>query len=100
MERPQTLVTKDEIFDYVWPNLTLSEAVLTTAVKELRQALGDSARQPVFVETVHRRGYRFLLPVGEEEEAEEGEAPTGELVETSTSREIAVAGTTTVANCS
>jgi TolB-like protein/DNA-binding winged helix-turn-helix (wHTH) protein len=64
MERPQTLVTKDEIFDLVWPNLTLSEAVLTTAVKELRQALGDSARTPQFIETVHRRGYRFLLPVG------------------------------------
>lgn len=63
MERPQTLVTKDEIFDQVWPNLTLSEAVLTTAVKELRQALGDSARKPEFVQTVHRRGYRFLLPV-------------------------------------
>ena len=63
MERSQTLVTKDEIFDQVWPNLTLSEAVLTTAIKELRQALGDSARKPEFIETVHRRGYRFLLPV-------------------------------------
>jgi TolB-like protein/DNA-binding winged helix-turn-helix (wHTH) protein len=71
MERSQTLVTKDEIFDLVWPNLTLSEAVLTTAVKELRQALNDSARTPEFVETVHRRGYRFLLPVQEGEKGDE-----------------------------
>ncbi|QIK96270.1 hypothetical protein G7076_07255 [Sphingomonas sp. HDW15A] len=67
MERPQSLVTKDELFDSVWPSLAVSEAVLTTAIKELRQALGDNARTPTFIETVHGRGYRFLLPVQEEE---------------------------------
>ena len=55
MERPQALVTKDELFDCAWPGLAVSEAVLTTAVKELRQALGDDARKPTFVETVHGR---------------------------------------------
>ena len=63
MEQPQTLVTKDELFDRVWPGVTVSESVLTTAVKELRQALGDDARRPSVFETVHGRGYRFLLPV-------------------------------------
>ena len=69
MERPQTLLTKDELFDRVWPGLAVSESVLTTAVKELRRALGDDARRPTVIETVHGRGYRFVLPV------ERGDAP-------------------------
>ena len=69
MERPQVLLTKDELFARVWPGLTLSEAVLTTAVKEIRQAIGDKARQPRFIETAHGRGYRFLLPVRRSDEA-------------------------------
>lgn len=63
MERPQVLLTKDELFARVWPGLTLSDSVLTTAVKEVRQAIGDRARLPKYVETAHGRGYRFLLPV-------------------------------------
>lgn len=63
MEQPQMLVTKDMIFDQVWQGLAVSESVLTTAIKEIRQAIGDRARRPVFVETVHGRGYRFILPV-------------------------------------
>lgn len=63
MERPQTLVTKDEIFDQVWNGLAISESVLTTAIKELRQALKDDARAPRWIETVHRRGYRFIPTV-------------------------------------
>lgn len=60
MEASGTLVTKDELFDRVWPGVTVSESVLTTAVKELRQAIGDDARAPRVIETVHGRGYRFL----------------------------------------
>jgi TolB-like protein len=60
MERPRTLVTKDELFDKVWPGLAVSESVLTTAVKEVRQALGDNARDPQLIQTVYGRGYRFL----------------------------------------
>lgn len=63
MDRPRTLVTKEELLDIVWPDVTVSESVLTTAVKEIRQALGDDARDPRFIETVHGRGYRFLLDV-------------------------------------
>jgi TolB-like protein/DNA-binding winged helix-turn-helix (wHTH) protein len=60
MERPGTLVTKDELFESVWPGLTVSESVLTTAVKEVRQAVGDDARRPELIQTVYGRGYRFL----------------------------------------
>lgn len=63
MERPRILVTKDELFDSVWPGLAVSESVLTTAVKEIRQALGDDARKPRLIQTVHGRGYRFLIDV-------------------------------------
>lgn len=63
MQTPQKLVTKDELIDRVWEGRAVSDAVLTTAMRELRQALGDPARQPEFIETVHGRGYRFLKPV-------------------------------------
>jgi TolB-like protein/DNA-binding winged helix-turn-helix (wHTH) protein len=69
MRNPQMLVTKDQLFDEVWNGLAVSESVLTTAIKELRQALRDDARQPRLIETVHRRGYRFMLPVTAAEEA-------------------------------
>lgn len=69
MRSPQALVTKDELFESAWPGLAVSESVLTTAVKEIRQALGDDARRPTFIETVHGRGYRFLpRPGGEAEQ--------------------------------
>jgi TolB-like protein/DNA-binding winged helix-turn-helix (wHTH) protein len=77
MRQPQALVTKDELFDSGWPGLAVSESVLTTAVKEIRQALGDDARSPAFIETVHGRGYRFLRPVvrGSPEHAATATAP-------------------------
>ena len=61
MERPRTLVTKDDLFERVWPGLAVSESVLTTAVKEVRKAIGDNARNPHIIQTVYGRGYRFLI---------------------------------------
>ena len=63
MERPRTLVTKDELFEQVWPGLAVSESVLTTAAKDVRQALRDDARNPQLIQTVYGRGYRFLRDV-------------------------------------
>ena len=90
MERPRTLVTKVELFDAVWPGLAVSDAVLTTAVKEIRQAIGDNARSPRFVETVHGRGYRFILAVEEEDEPVNG--PRGEAARWTPKRLRLVAG--------
>ena len=59
MERPRTLVTKDELFDIVWPGVAVSESVLTTAAKEVRQALGDDARNPQLIQTVWGIGYKL-----------------------------------------
>jgi TolB-like protein len=57
------VVTKDELFQAVWPQTVVSDDALTTSILELRQALGDNARQPRYIETVYRRGYRFIAPV-------------------------------------
>jgi DNA-binding winged helix-turn-helix (wHTH) protein/tetratricopeptide (TPR) repeat protein len=64
--RPGQLVLKDQLLDEVWPDISVSDGVLKLAVAEVRKALGDSATQPRFVETVHRRGYRFLASVAAE----------------------------------
>lgn len=60
MRHPQMLVTKDRLFDVGWPNQAVSDAVLTTAIRELRRALNDPARSPEWIETHHGEGYRFL----------------------------------------
>ncbi|MEK7265943.1 MAG: winged helix-turn-helix domain-containing protein [Pseudomonadota bacterium] len=63
MTGSQRLITKEEIFERVWQNRAISEAVLTTAIRQIRTALGDDARRPTMIETVHGKGYRFLPPV-------------------------------------
>lgn len=58
--RPGELVLKDELLDRVWQRRFVSEGAVKTVVSELRAALGDDARQPRWIETVPRRGYRFV----------------------------------------
>jgi DNA-binding winged helix-turn-helix (wHTH) protein len=55
-------VTKDELFREVWPDVAVSDAALTTCVRELRAAFRDDARRPSFIETRHRQGFRFIAP--------------------------------------
>jgi DNA-binding winged helix-turn-helix (wHTH) protein/tetratricopeptide (TPR) repeat protein len=54
------VVTKDELFREVWPDATVGDAALVTCVQEIRKALRDHARRPRYIETLHRRGYRFI----------------------------------------
>lgn len=61
LERCGVLVGKDELLDAVWGHRYVSEGVLKSAVQVLRQALSDDARAPRYLETVHRRGYRFVM---------------------------------------
>lgn len=58
--RPGLLVTKDELLDAVWGRRFVSESVLKTAVSTIRTVLSDDSRTPRYVETVSRRGYRFV----------------------------------------
>ncbi|HZO81619.1 MAG TPA: AAA family ATPase [Candidatus Binataceae bacterium] len=64
VEHPGQLVTKDDLWRAVWPGVTVTDAALTVCMSEIRKALGDEAKAPRFVQTVHRRGYRFIAPVG------------------------------------
>jgi TolB-like protein/Tfp pilus assembly protein PilF len=59
-ERPGELVTKEELFSAVWPDTIVGDAALVTCIQELRKALRDNARRPRYIETLHRRGYRFI----------------------------------------
>src|SRR5262245_57677419 len=54
------LVTKDTLLDAVWGHQHVSESVLKTIISTLRTALADDPRQPRFIETAARRGYRFI----------------------------------------
>ena len=58
--QPRQLVTRDEILQAVWPGIVVTDAVLTVCIGEIRQALGDDRHRPQYIETVHRRGYRFI----------------------------------------
>ncbi|HEX2521324.1 MAG TPA: AAA family ATPase [Terriglobia bacterium] len=60
MERPGRLVLKEELLRELWPNAIVTEASLTTCIREIRKALKDDSRRGRYIETVHRRGYRFI----------------------------------------
>src|SRR5262249_54452627 len=70
VERPGEVITREELRKRLWPNDTIVEFEhsISAAMNRLRQALGDSAEQPRFIETLARRGYRFMVPVEYEEE--------------------------------
>ena len=57
---PRMLVTKNALLDAVWGHRFVTDSVLKTAISEVRAALHDDPRQPRFIETVSRRGYRFM----------------------------------------
>lgn len=65
LEHPGEVVTRDELRQRLWPEDTFGafDDGLNTAIKKLRDALGDSAEKPRLIETLPRHGYRFILPV-------------------------------------
>src|SRR5712691_1671362 len=60
MARPDQLVTKEELLDAAWPGIYVSDAALKVCIRRIRQALGDFAHPPQYIETMHWRGYRFI----------------------------------------
>ena len=68
-ERPGRVVSKDELARFVWQGRSVTDDVLTVTICALRKALGDDARQPEYVETVPRRGYRWIAPLSRLETA-------------------------------
>jgi len=65
LERPGEVVTREQLRDQLWPSDTFVdfEGSLNTAANRLRHVLGDSAEFPRFIETIPRKGYRFIYPV-------------------------------------
>ena len=65
LERPGQVVSREEIRKTLWPNDTVVEFEhsISAAMNRLRQALGDSADHPRYIETLSRRGYRLMVPV-------------------------------------
>jgi cholera toxin transcriptional activator len=74
LERPGELLTREEISRELWPDGTFVdyEHGVNSAINRIREALGDQARNPRFIETLARRGYRFLAPV--QRVADDGES--------------------------
>ncbi|WP_019501747.1 eIF2A-related protein [Pseudanabaena sp. PCC 6802] len=56
------IVTKDSLLNTVWPDEDISEAALTSTIRDLRHALGDDRKEPIYIETRHRIGYRWIGP--------------------------------------
>jgi DNA-binding winged helix-turn-helix (wHTH) protein/pimeloyl-ACP methyl ester carboxylesterase len=64
------LVSKENLFATVWNGTAVSDDALTSCIQELRRALEDDSKEPRFIETRHRRGYRFVAPLTEEAPAD------------------------------
>ena len=63
------LVSKEDLFSTVWNGTAVSDDALTSCIQELRRALKDDSKEPRFIETRHRRGYRFIAPLSQDDEA-------------------------------
>jgi DNA-binding winged helix-turn-helix (wHTH) protein/predicted ATPase/Cdc6-like AAA superfamily ATPase len=59
-EHPGRLLRKQEVLDALWADAQVTDASLYVCIREVRQALGDNSQVPQYVQTVHRRGYRFI----------------------------------------
>lgn len=85
------LLTKDALLDSLWPGRIVTEGGLSELVRELRRLLGDDAREPRYIETVHGRGYRFIAhapetpsaPAVPEQGTSETLSPVGRAVQLS-----------------
>ena len=60
IQNPGLLITKQQVLDTVWPGTFVGDAVLKDSIRQLRAALNDNAVSPSYIETAHRRGYRFI----------------------------------------
>jgi DNA-binding winged helix-turn-helix (wHTH) protein/predicted ATPase/KaiC/GvpD/RAD55 family RecA-like ATPase len=65
LEHPGQLVSKQQVMDTVWPGTFVGDAVLKDNIRQLREAMNDDAGSPSYIETAHRRGYRFICKLSE-----------------------------------
>src|SRR5215210_5138548 len=90
VERRSEAVHRRDIFDRVWNDVVVSDSALSQAIRTIRRVLKDDSREPRFVRTVSRHGYRFVFPDVIEEE-DDGEWPIVDVAPATNSapREIA-----------
>ena len=81
VEHAGQVVTQDEIFEALWSETYVNPEVLRKYILEIRKALGDRPDNPEFIETLPKRGYRFVAPVIDESTAEMPDVPTPHAAE-------------------
>jgi len=98
LERPGELVTREELRQRIWPEDTFVDfdQALNAAVSKIRIALGDNADNPRFVETLPRRGYRFIAPVERSSFQPSSSAPEPRFWRLKANRVWLIASTTTL----
>jgi len=79
VERHGQLITKDQLMKSIWPDAIVEENNITVSISMLRKTLGDNRVNPQFIETVPRRGYRFVAEVTEVSAEETPRGPTRQL---------------------
>ncbi len=87
-ENAGEMVTRQEIIDRVWATEFIADNTLTKTITEIRNALGDDARNPSHIETIHRRGYRLIAPV-DDIDIHDLRASVVEMPQFSNEREVA-----------
>ena len=98
LENAGQMVTREQLRQHLWPSDTFVDFdhSLNTAVMKLREALGDSAEKPLYIETILKKGYRFVAPVSHQAETQNGGAPS----QSSAAPEPAVSNTREQSNVS
>jgi DNA-binding winged helix-turn-helix (wHTH) protein len=79
LQRPGVVLSKEDLLSLVWPGVAVTEVVLNVCIAELRRAFGDVAANPRFIETLHRRGFRFIAPITTDEPIGADQANTVEV---------------------
>jgi TolB-like protein/DNA-binding winged helix-turn-helix (wHTH) protein/Flp pilus assembly protein TadD len=95
-ERRRAL-TKQELFDAVWPDTAVTENTLTQRIKEIREALGDRAQEPVYIRTLPRVGFQFVADVREADAEVPIEVAAAGVTPQPPAAEVAAPGVTTAA---
>jgi TolB-like protein/DNA-binding winged helix-turn-helix (wHTH) protein/Flp pilus assembly protein TadD len=94
VENPGRLVTQDELLEALWPETYVNHEILRKYILDIRKILGDRPDKPVFIETVTKRGYRFIAPVIDEGASESSDLPGSNVTEEKVTEET-VRGETT-----
>jgi TolB-like protein/DNA-binding winged helix-turn-helix (wHTH) protein/Flp pilus assembly protein TadD len=81
VENPGRLVTQDELLEALWPETYVNPEILRKYIMDIRKILGDRPDKPVFIETVTKRGYRFIAPVMDESATESPDVPASNATE-------------------